>query len=100
MKELDTLEKEVTTTSKKVEVLKEKKQTKLSYKEQQLLDTLPDKIEALEEKIAQINDCLYKQECYEEKGLVALSEELSDLENEYEEKTEIYLEILEIYESL
>jgi len=99
MKELESLEKEVTTV-KKEEVAKEKKQTKLSYKEQQAYDNLPDEIETLEEKIAQINACLYDPKCYEEKGLVALSEELKALESEYEEKTETYLEVLEIYESL
>ena len=79
---------------------KEKSKTKLSYKEQQDYDKLPDEIEALEIKIAEINKCLYDPKCYEEKGLTALSEELSQLEVEYEEKTERYLEILEIFESL
>jgi len=97
--ELQALEKEVTTV-KKSDTPKTKTKTKLSYKEQQLLDTLPDELEALEEKIAQINSCLYDPKCYEEKGLVTLSEELSALEKVYEEKTEIYLEVLEVYESL
>ena len=100
MKELDDLEKEVKTSVKKTEVNKEKKQTKLSYKEQQAYDNLPDAIEALEAKIASINDCLYNPECYEEKGLTSLSEELALLEAEYEEKTDAYLEVLEIFESL
>jgi len=100
MKELDSLEKEVKTTVQKEEVIKEKKQTKLSYKEQQAYDNLPDEIEALEVKIAQINDCLYNPECYEEKGLSVLTEELASLEKTYEEKTEAYLEVLEIFESL
>jgi len=100
MKELNALEKEVKVSTKKEEVTKEKKQTKLSYKEQQAYDTLPDEIEALEVKIASINDCLYNPECYEEKGLTALTEELALLEAEYEEKTDRYLEVLEIFESL
>ncbi len=100
IKELDSLEKEVKTAAKKEEVVKEKKQTKLSYKEQQAYDNLPDEIEALEVKIAQINDCLYNPECYEEKGITTLTEELSKLEEEYEEKTDTYLEVLEIFESL
>jgi len=90
MKELDSLDKEMQSYPKKTKVITEKSKTKLSYKEQQAYDNLPDEIEALEEKIAQINDCLYKPECYEEKGIVALSEELSQLEIEYEEKTEKY----------
>ncbi len=100
MKELDNLEKEVKTSAKKVEVMKEKKQTKLSYKEQQAYDNLPDEIEALESKIAQINVCLYDPKCYEEQGLTNLTEELATLEAEYEEKTDTYLEVLEIFESL
>ncbi len=100
MKALDSLQKEITAPVKKEAPSKEKKQTKLTYKQQQAYDTLPDEIEALEEQIAQINACLYDPACYEEKGLTALSDELSKLEALYEEKTEAYLEVLEIYESL
>jgi len=100
MKDLESLENEVKATAQKEESLKEKKQTKLSYKEQQAYDNLPDEIETLEEKISQINDCLYDPKCYEEKGLTTLTEELSKLENEHEEKTDAYLEVLEIFESL
>ncbi len=100
MKELDTLEKEVKVSVKKEEPKVEKKQTKLSYKEQKDYDTLPDEIEALEEEIETLNACLQDPKCYQEKGLAALSEELSKLENIYEEKSERYLEVLEIFESL
>jgi ATP-binding cassette subfamily F protein uup len=98
MKELSTLDKEIKVSVKKEIAAKEK--TKLSYKEQQDYDKLPDEIEALEEEISTINECLYNPDCYEEKGLVALSEKLSKLEVIYEEKTERYLEVLEIFESL
>jgi len=100
LKEIASLEQEFNVTEKKEEITKEKTQTKLSYKQQQAYDTLPDEIEALERKIAEINACLYDPKCYEEKGLVSLSEELKRLEVEYEEKTDAYLEVLEIYESL
>jgi len=100
MKELNDLDKEVKLTTKKENESKEKKQTKLSYKEQQDYDKLPDAIESLEVKMAEISTCLYDPKCYEEKGLTSLSEELVTLETEYEEKTERYLEVLEIYESL
>jgi len=100
MKELSTLDKEIKVSVKKEVSAKEKEKTKLSYKEQQDYDKLPDEIEALEEQISTINECLYNPDCYEEKGLVALSEELSKLEADYEEKTERYLEVLEIFESL
>ena len=100
MKELDALDKEVKITVKKEEVSKEKKQTKLSYKEQQDYDNLPGEIEALEVKITEISACLYDPKCYEEKGLTKLSEELATVEAEYEEKTDRYLEVLEVFESL
>jgi len=99
-KELGELEKELSSPVKKEEVVKEKKQTKLTYKQQHSFDTLPDEIEALEIKIEEISSCLYDPKCYEEKGLSTLSEELKKLETEYEEKTEAYLEVLEIYESM
>jgi ATP-binding cassette subfamily F protein uup len=100
MKELDTLEKEVKTNTEKETPVKEKKQTKLSYKEQKDFDTLPDEIEELEKQIDEINRCLQDPKCYQEKGLTTLSESLSELEKIYEEKSERYLEVLEIYESL
>jgi len=100
MKELDALEKEVKTSAKKEEVSKEKKQTKLSYKEQQDFDKLPEEIEALEEEMESLNACLQDPDCYQEKGLTVLSDELSKLEVLYEEKSDRYLEVLEIFESL
>ncbi|HSR73933.1 MAG TPA: hypothetical protein VLL31_03745, partial [Sulfurovum sp.] len=100
MKELDAMELEVKTTVKSSEPVKKKKQTKLSYKEQQDYDNLPDEIEALEQKIEAINTCLQDPACYQEKGLAALSNELSELKVLYEEKSDRYLEVLEIYESL
>ena len=100
LKEINSLEKEQITKTKEVATKKPKQQTKLSYKEQQDYDKLPDIIEALEEKIASINQCLYDPICYEEKGLTTLTQELSELEIIYEEKTERYLEVLEIFESL
>jgi ATP-binding cassette subfamily F protein uup len=100
MKELDSLEKEVKTDTEKETPVKEKKQTKLSYKEQKDFDTLPDEIEALETQIDEINRCLQDPKCYQEKGLTALSDELSKLEKLYEEKSDRYLEVLEIFESL
>ncbi len=100
MKELDALEQEVKLSNKKDEAVIKKKQTKLSYKEQNDYDMLPDEIEALEEKIDALNACLHDPECYQEKGLAALSDELSKLKTLYEEKSDRYLEVLEIFESL
>ena len=100
IKELDALEQEVKTSVKKEIPISEKKQTKLSYKEQKDYDILPDQIEALEKEIDALNACLQNPECYQEKGLTALSDELSKLESIYEEKSDRYLEVLEIFESL
>ena len=100
LKELNALEQEVKVSVKKDKQVNEKKQTKLSYKEQQDYDTLPDEIEALEKEIDALNACLQNPECYQEKGLTLLSDELSKLESTYEEKSDRYLEVLEIFESL
>lgn len=100
IKELDALEQEVKVSVKKETPVSEKKQTKLSYKEQKDYDTLPDEIEALEKEIDALTACLQNPECYQEKGLTVLSDELSKLENIYEERSDRYLEVLEIFESL
>ena len=54
--------------------IKEKKKTKLSYKDQRDLERLPDLIEALEAKIDEINACLYNAECYEKRGLINVTD--------------------------
>ncbi len=100
IKELDAMQKELSTPDKKEQNTKTKKQTKLTYKQQQAYDTLLDEIEELEAQIAKINACLYDPECYEKEGITKLSEELARIEKIYEEKTDAYLEVLEIYESL
>ena len=79
---------------------KEKKATKLSYKEQRDLEILPEEIEKLEAEIEEITACMYDPSCYEAEGLVTLSEKLATLESRYEEISERYLEVLELEESL
>jgi len=64
---------------------------KLSYKEKDSYDKLPDMIESLESKIEQLKECLYDPSCYEDKGLVALSEELKVEQVRLEEMVEEYL---------
>ena len=77
-----------------------KKPTKLSYKDQRDLELLPAKIEELEERIDAINACLYDPDCYEAEGIVAVSEQLAELEKEYEAVSERYLEVLEKQEAI
>ncbi|RXJ83603.1 ribosomal protection-like ABC-F family protein [Arcobacter sp. CECT 8985] len=76
-----------------------KKQTKLSYKDQRDYDNLPKEIEELEQKIEEINQCLSNPECYEQKGIVAVSKELEEVEEIYEQKVERFLELEELIES-
>jgi len=77
-----------------------KKPTKLSYKDQRDLELLPDQIEELETQIEKLNTCMYDPACYEEEGLVTLSQKLATLEQKYEQLSERYLEVLELEEEL
>jgi len=86
--------------NEKKEKPKQRKQKKLSYKEQRELDELPKLIEELEITIAQIEECLADPECYQEKGLVSLSEELEEIKKIYDNKVERYLELEEKREIL
>jgi len=99
IRELDNMETEVLSVIP-TEEPKIKKQTKLSYKQQRDFDMLPDEIEALEIQIGEINRCLQNPECYQMKGITAISEELEKLQAIYEEKSDRYLELLELYEEL
>jgi ATP-binding cassette subfamily F protein uup len=100
LKELDELEFEV---SKQIQTTKsetsQKKQTKLSYKDQREYDMLPDEIEELESKIEEINECLSNPECYAQKGIIAISKELEETKKIYEVKVERFLELEELIES-
>ncbi len=104
LKEIEALAHEIESSAAKENktstTQEKKKPTKLSYKDQRDLDMLPDEIEALEGKIDELNACLANPECYGQKGLTALSEELAELEKAYEAKSERYLEVLEMYEEL
>ncbi len=76
-----------------VNVKNEKKQTKLSYKEQRLYDTLPDEIDTLETAVEKLETCLGNPECYQKQGLSVVSQELESQKAILEEKVEQYLEI-------
>jgi ABC transport system ATP-binding/permease protein len=99
--ELEDLELEIKkeTTLKQKQEQTTKKQNKLSYKDQREYDSLPKEIEELEEKIEEINQCLATPTCYEQKGIVAVSQELEEIENIYNEKVERFLELEELVES-
>jgi len=99
--ELYSIEKEIK-VKKDIEpkVIRVKKQTKLSYKEQRDLEILPDVIENLEEQIEELNNCLCNPSCYEEIGLAVVADRLKKLEQEYEKVTNRYLEVLQLQEEL
>ncbi|MCG3715509.1 ATP-binding cassette domain-containing protein, partial [Aliarcobacter butzleri] len=100
LKELDSLEFDIEKEKTSVQVPQQtKKQTKLSYKDQREYDLLPKEIEELESKLEEINNCLANPKCYEQKGIVAISKELEETKELYEEKVERFLELEELVES-
>ena len=102
IKELQSIQKEIlndsiqTTKETKLQV---KKQTKLTYNDQREYDNLPDVIEQLEQKIEKLNECVMNPKCYEDIGLITVSKNLDDTNNEYEQKVQRYLELEEIIEN-
>lgn len=60
---------------------------------------MPLEIEALEAKIDEINACLSNPECYEQRGIVAVSQELDQTKTLYEQSVERFLELEELHES-
>jgi len=81
------------------EIVKEKVKTKLTFNDKRDFESLPNEIEELELKIEELNACIMDPKCYEEKGLVAVSEELNNTNKIYEEKVERFLELEELMES-
>ncbi|WNL34142.1 ABC-F family ATP-binding cassette domain-containing protein [Arcobacter cryaerophilus gv. pseudocryaerophilus] len=99
LKDLDNLEVELEKEKTSVKVVNEpKKQTKLSYKDQREYDSLPNELEELENKIAELNSCLADPKCYEKIGIVALSKDLEEKKAIYEEKVERFLTLEELVE--
>ena len=99
MKELDKFEKELTNSQNEAKQ-KSKSGTKLSYKQTQILNTYPDKISALEVRVAELNEGLSDPKIYQEVGLTKLYEELEKAKAELESLENEYFEVLEIAEEL
>ena len=99
-KELDEIEKIAKETKEPKPQRIRQRTKKLSYKEAKRLDELPNLIEELESKIAQLSDCLSDPNCYEERGIVAISSELAQLEEEHEKLMEEYITLEEKKEEL
>ena len=77
-----------------------KTKTKLSYKEQQILDKHPEKIEAIEKRIDELNHALSDPKIYQEIGLQKLFEELEDKKGELAILEHEYFAVLEITHNL
>ena len=99
MKELDKFEKELTNSQNEAKQ-KSKSGAKLSYKQTQILNTYPDKISALEARVAELNEGLSDPKIYQEVGLTKLYEELESTKAELENLENDYFEVLEIAEEL
>lgn len=99
MKELDKFEKELTNSQNEAKQ-KSKTGAKLSYKQTQILNTYPDKISALEARVAELNEGLSDPKIYQEVGLTKLYEELESAKAQLESLENEYFEVLEIAEEL
>ena len=99
MKELDKFEKELANSQNEAKQ-KSKSGAKLSYKQTQILNTYPDKISALEARVAELNEGLSDPKIYQEVGLTKLYEELESTKAELESLENEYFEVLEIAEEL
>jgi len=102
LKELEAMEKETSGQSEEPKGVKAKEglPTKLSYKEQRLLETLPEQIATLEVEITAIKKCLENPECYGQKGLGTLSSDLQSKENALEPMIEELLLLEEKVEQM
>lgn len=99
MKELDKFEKELSNSQNEAKQ-KSKTGAKLSYKQTQILNTYPDKISALEARVAELNEGLSDPKIYQEVGLTKLYEELESAKAQLESLENDYFEVLEIAEEL
>ena len=99
MKELDKFEKELSNSQNEAKQ-KSKTGVKLSYKQTQILNTYPDKISALEARVAELNEGLSDPKIYQKVGLTKLYEELEKAKVQLESLENEYFEVLEIAEAL
>jgi len=93
-KELESLEEYKITIETKTTRVKTKVE-KLTYKEERDLKSIPTEIEACEEEIRTLNECLSNPKCYEEHGLTNLANELKKLNIKNENLLEKYIELEE-----
>ncbi|AJC87480.1 ribosomal protection-like ABC-F family protein [Campylobacter insulaenigrae] len=90
----------LTTNENQGQKNKEKTTKKLSYKENEILNSHPDKIQKIEEEIKQIKNALSDPKIYQEQGVNSLYNQLNILEQDLEHLEKEYFEILEKSENL
>ncbi len=73
---------------------------KLSFKEKQILEKHPQKIELLEKEINNLKKCLSEPKCYENSGIVKLSDDLLKIQKECDKLIEELLIVEEKVENL
>lgn len=98
--ELDIFEAELASQSGGQNQKQKSKSAKLSYKQGQILELHPAKIENLESKIAELNAALSDPKIYQERGLTTLHNELEAAQSELGKLENEYFEVLEISENL
>ena len=73
---------------------------KLSYRQNEILKTYPDKIEELEERIKELNVALSDPEIYQSTGLQVLFEELEEKRGELHLLEDEYFVVLEFAQDI
>ncbi|MCH5336656.1 MAG: ABC-F family ATP-binding cassette domain-containing protein [Campylobacter sp.] len=94
-KDFEELESFALSLEKNPSLGKEKTSTKLSYKENEILQNYPAKIEKLEQELSQLHHSLSKPELYQELGIASLYERLEATQKELELLEQAYFAVLE-----
>jgi len=95
LKELDDMEKVSAEPVRQKEEKPKKEPKKLSFKEKNEYEKLPQEIEFLESEIKRLTNALGDPEIYQKEGIAKLSAELTDAEGNLEAKMERFFELEE-----
>lgn len=102
IEELDEIEKDAKEKANEQQAqksLQPKTQTKLSFKQNKILNEYPAEIERLENRIKELNHALSTPEIYKEVGIQSLFEELEEKKGNLTNMENEYFEILALAES-
>jgi ATP-binding cassette subfamily F protein uup len=88
----DDFERDLKITNQKDEKKEISQKIKLTFKEKKILEEYPQKIEALEREIVEVQRCLADPKCYGERGILEVSSDLEEKEKLCEEMIELLLE--------